>query len=129
MESTRRFLRERGLPDRELGELPASTKRFPDGAQYRVEIPSVEGPGSFRAVLEACTEFGVQVHRISQGSGIMVLTDEKIAEMAAIGARERIESRERVRRAKLGLQILHTFYPTAQVSALGASGLAVPLVS
>jgi hypothetical protein len=54
MEQTRRFLRERGLPDRDLGELPAPHKRFPDGAQYRVEIPGVEGPVAFQAVPAAC---------------------------------------------------------------------------
>src|SRR5947209_1579392 len=91
MEETRRFLRERGLPDREPGELPSSTKRFPDGAQYRVEIPSVEGPVAYQAVLAACAEFGVTVHRISQGSGVMLLTDEEITTMAALGARERME--------------------------------------
>jgi len=86
MERTRRFLRERGLPDREPGELPTSAKRFPDGAQYRVEIPSVEGPIAYDAVVQACAEFSVIVHRISQGSGIMLLTDEEIRAMAGLGA-------------------------------------------
>jgi len=91
MESTRRFLRARGLPDREPGELPSSPRRFPDGAHYRVEIPSVEGPVAYQAMLAACAEFGVNVHRISQGSGIMLLTDQEIATMAALGAAERQE--------------------------------------
>ena len=33
-----------------LADLPTSAKRFPDGAQYRVEIPSVEGPEALEAV-------------------------------------------------------------------------------
>jgi predicted small lipoprotein YifL len=37
-----------GLPPRGPLELPDSEKRFPDGAQYRVEIPSVEGPRAAR---------------------------------------------------------------------------------
>jgi hypothetical protein len=41
-QSTRAFLSAMGLPDGDLGELSDSSKRFPDGAQYRVEIPSVE---------------------------------------------------------------------------------------
>ncbi len=40
----RELLSDLGLPARDLSELPDSQKRFPDGAQYRVEIPSVEGP-------------------------------------------------------------------------------------
>lgn len=56
MTETHRFLEAAGLPSRDPGELPASSKRFPDGAQYRIEIPSVEGPGAFEAVLAADLE-------------------------------------------------------------------------
>ena len=52
MAEARRYLAGLGLPDRDLGELPSSARRFRDGAQYRVEIPSVEGPEPFRAVLD-----------------------------------------------------------------------------
>ena len=52
MDATRRFLEGMGLPPGDLHELPDSTKRFPDGAQYRVEIPSTEGPAALAAVLE-----------------------------------------------------------------------------
>jgi len=45
MAEARRYLAGLGLPDRDLGELPTSARRFADGAQYRVEIPSVEGTG------------------------------------------------------------------------------------
>ena len=70
-----------GLPARDLSELPDSEKRFPDGAQYRVEIPSVEGPRVLEAVLDEAQRRGVQLHRVSQGSGIMLLTDAEIREM------------------------------------------------
>ena len=76
-----------GLPGRDLVDLPESEKRFPDGAQYRVEIPSVEGPRVLEAVLDEAEKRGVQLHRISQGSGIMLLTDSEIREMCAM-ARE-----------------------------------------
>ena len=89
--STREFLRRMGLPGRDPGELPASTKRFPDGASHRLEIPSVEGPGPFRAVLEAAAEHGVRVDRISQGSGMMLLTDAEIAEMVSLGREHAVE--------------------------------------
>jgi hypothetical protein len=91
MEKTKRFLEQLGLPTGDCNDLPTSTKRFPDGAQYRVEIPSVEGPNSFKAVLDACEEFGVDIHRISQGSGIMLLTDEDLEEMARLGHEENLE--------------------------------------
>jgi hypothetical protein len=76
-----------GLPARDLLELPGSDKRFPDGAQYRVEIPSVEGPRVLEAVIEEAQRRGVQLHRVSQGSGIMLLTDAELLEMCAM-ARE-----------------------------------------
>ena len=63
-----------------------SDARFADGLRYRIEIPSVEGPKVFRAVLEEADARGVHVRRVSQGSGVMMLTDAEIGEMAALGA-------------------------------------------
>ncbi|MDF2680158.1 MAG: hypothetical protein K0R47_1348 [Brevibacillus sp.] len=91
MKQTREMIEQLGFPASDCHDLPSSTKRFPDGAQYRVEIPSVEGPASFEAVVEACNTYGVTIHRISQGSGIMLLTDDELEQMAAIGHRENLE--------------------------------------
>jgi hypothetical protein len=63
-----------------------SSARFPDGAHYRVEIPSVEGPDVLRAVLDAATERGITVNRVSQGSGAMLMTLVELREMSRIGA-------------------------------------------
>lgn len=91
MEKTRRLLDTLGLPQGDRHDLPSSNKRFSDGAQYRIEIPSVEGPKSMKAVIEASQEYGVPIHRVSQGSGIMLLTDEEIREMVQMGHDENIE--------------------------------------
>ncbi len=56
-----------------------------------MEIPSVEGPRVFREVLEAAKELKTPIHRVSQGSGVMLLTREEIREMAAMGNGEGIE--------------------------------------
>jgi hypothetical protein len=79
------------LPERDAHDLPDSVKRFADGGQYRVEIPSVEGPRAMEAVVAAATEHRVGIHRISQGSGIMLLTDDEIAAMLALGRAHAIE--------------------------------------
>lgn len=91
MKKTRDFLTSLGLPSGDALDLPTSAKRFPDGAQYRVEIPSVEGPRALSAVLEEAERQKVLVHRISQGSGIMLLTDEEILGMARLGREAGIE--------------------------------------
>lgn len=91
MRTTRRLLENLGLPPGDLFTLPDSQKRFPDGAQYRVEIPSVEGPSVLAAVLGEAKARGVTVHRISQGSGIMMLSDDDIREMARLGHEAGIE--------------------------------------
>ena len=91
MQATRVFLQSLGLPPGDLNELPTSSKRFPDGAQYRVEIPSVEGPRALVAVLEEAETRRVRLHRVSQGSGVMLLTDGEIREMGRLGAEARIE--------------------------------------
>jgi hypothetical protein len=89
--STRDFLRSIGLPPGDLAELDDSQKRFPDGAQYRVEIPSTEGPRCLDAVLEEAERLGVRVHRVSQGSGVFLHTDDELDEMARTASAARVE--------------------------------------
>jgi hypothetical protein len=72
-------------------DLPPSDKRFPDGGQYRVEIPSVEGPEPLEAVIAESRRREVPVHRISQGSGIAMQTDAEIERMVELGAGHGIE--------------------------------------
>ena len=91
MKTTRQFLAKLKLPAEDNHELKPSSKRFKDGGQYRVEIPSVEGPRVFREVLAAASAANVPIHRVSQGSGIMLLTRDEIREMAEIGQDEGIE--------------------------------------
>ena len=68
-----------------------SDARFADGLRYRIEIPSVEGPRVLEAVLEEAARRSVPVRRISQGSGVMMLTDGEINAMAALGADAGVE--------------------------------------
>jgi len=68
-----------------------SEQRFADGLRYRIEIPSVEGPRVLEAVLEEAANRGVDVRRVSQGSGVMMLTDDEISAMARLGAEAGVE--------------------------------------
>src|SRR5689334_4046765 len=91
MKASRDFLKSIGLPGGDPAEAPASAARFPDGGQYRIEIPSTEGPRALEAVLAQAAARKVPVHRVSQGSGIMLMTDDEISEMLEIGRRAAIE--------------------------------------
>ena len=91
MQNTRNYLASLGLPPGDAFDLPDSDRRFPDGAHYRIEIPSVEGPAAFAALLEEAEQLSVTIQRISQGSGIMLLTDEDIREMARLGNQAGVE--------------------------------------
>lgn len=72
--------------------IPApSIARFPDGAHFRIEIPSVEGPVVLKAVVDAARANGVVVNRVSQGSGAMMLSAAELSEMARIGADSGLE--------------------------------------
>ena len=87
----RESLRRLGLPGADPKDAPTSEQRFPDGSAYRIEIPSTEGPRALQAVIDESRVRQFRVDRISQGSGIMLLTDSEIAEMVALGAQERME--------------------------------------
>jgi hypothetical protein len=84
------WLRSAGL-EPPLRPWPESPHRFPDGRRYHYEIPSVEGPGVLRAVLEQADAIGLRIHRVSQGSGIMLLSDDELDELAEIGREHDVE--------------------------------------
>ena len=85
------LLKNQGVQSQDADAIPESAKRFKDGSRWKIEIPSVEGPAAFKVVLEEAKKHKLPVARISQGSGIMMLTDTEIKEMVAIGKSENIE--------------------------------------
>jgi hypothetical protein len=85
------MLLSQGLPAADAHPAPTSPLRFADGAAWKIEIPSTEGPRALAAVIEEAIRRQVPVHRVSQGSGIMLLTDDEIREMAGLGRAHNIE--------------------------------------
>jgi hypothetical protein len=85
------------LADTLLGDfapetLPAtSALRFPDGADFRIEIPSIEGPKVLTAVLDEAQRRKVIVNRVSQGSGAMLHTEAELREMSRIASDSGLE--------------------------------------
>ncbi len=84
MDDTRAFLRSIGLPEGDAYDLPTSEKRFPDGAQYRFEVPGIQGPAAMESLLEALEGYGIPIHRVTQTKGIMTLLDSEIERMVAM---------------------------------------------
>jgi hypothetical protein len=91
MRATETILNSLNLPARDAYDLPTSRKRFADDGQYRVEIPSCEGPGAMEAVIASAGEHAVPIHRVSQGSGVMLQTDDEIRRMLVLGKEHGIE--------------------------------------
>lgn len=91
MKSTRDFLGGLGLPTGDAYDLPNSEKRFSDGAQYRFEVPGIQGPGAMKALLEEVDANGMAIHRVTQTKGIMLLADDDIRQMVALAERHRVE--------------------------------------
>lgn len=91
MEQTRKFLREMKMPGGDDHALPDSDKRFPDGGQYRFEVPGIQSPGVMRVLLKKIDEYGIYIHRVTQTKGIMFLTDEEISDMVGQANLQNIE--------------------------------------
>jgi len=91
MKSTRDFLSNIGLPNGDAYSLPTSEKRFEDNAQYRFEVPGIQGPVAMKSLLEEIDKLGLTIHRVTQTKGIMLLTDNDIIEMVSLAKEEKVE--------------------------------------
>lgn len=81
-----------GIPGRDLYELPSSTKRFPDGCHWRVEISGVERLSTLTAVIEEAEEQDIPVHRlISAVMGSSLLPRSELKEFARLAQEKRME--------------------------------------
>ncbi len=84
MKATRDFLHKLGLPSGDAYDLPTSSKRFPDGTQYRFEVPGIQGPAAMKALLDEMDSLDTPIHRVTQTKGIMLLSDNEIIEMVKL---------------------------------------------
>lgn len=86
---TKDFLSKIGIDDAVEGF--ESPKRFPDGAQYRFEVPGIQKPEAMTSLLDAADNYSVKIHRVTQTKGIMLLTDPEIEEMVEIARAAKVE--------------------------------------
>ncbi|UCF07375.1 MAG: hypothetical protein JSW28_06895 [Thermoplasmata archaeon] len=92
MDDIRKAMERCGVPGRDLYDLPTSTKTFPDGANYRIEISGVERLSTLEALVDEMEQRNVPVHRlISTVMGATLLTDDELEGFAKLAAEKQLE--------------------------------------
>jgi hypothetical protein len=79
-EETREYLKKLGLPSGDLFDMPSSALRFPDGAAFRIEVPTVNSAEAVAALLDTATKNGITINRVTETYGMFRHTREEIKE-------------------------------------------------
>jgi hypothetical protein len=79
-EETRRYVKTLGLPEGDLNDLPTSDARFPDGAAFRIEVPTVNSAEAVAALLDTSDKIGVTINRVTETYGMFRHTRQEIKE-------------------------------------------------
>lgn len=90
-EKTRKSLVRLGLPAGELNELPTSGRTFPDGAHYRLEVPTINSADAMKALLETATAAGVTINRVDETFGAFRHTRAELMDMIALAKEYKVE--------------------------------------
>ncbi|HHY46210.1 MAG TPA: peptidase [Firmicutes bacterium] len=83
-DETRRYMMRLGLPAGDLYDLPTSNRRFPDGAHFRVEVPTVNTAAAMKALMEEAQKSGIVINRVDETYGIFRHTIRELKEYIAI---------------------------------------------
>jgi hypothetical protein len=87
MEKVAKAMEKVGIPGRDAYDLPTSTKRFPDGAWYRMEVSGVERPKVLEALIDEMQKRKVPIHRlISVVMGATLLDKAELKDFAQMAA-------------------------------------------
>jgi len=69
MEKSRAFFKKIGLPEGDLDSLPTSDKRFPEGAHFGIEVPTVNTALACKALIEEAEKLKIQINRVDETYG------------------------------------------------------------
>ena len=83
-EETREYVKKLGLPSGDLFDMPSSTQRFPDGAAFRIEVPTINSAEAAGALLETATKNGITINRVTETYGMFRHTREEIKEFCRL---------------------------------------------
>ena len=81
---TRNELETLGLPRGDCAPLPCSSKRFDDGSDFKIEIPTVNSVEVFRTVLDESNKIGIRINRVTETLGIFRHRKSEIQDMINI---------------------------------------------
>lgn len=88
---TREYLKKLGLPSGDLYDLPTSGKTFPDGAHYRIEVPTVNSVEAMEALLNRADELGIVINRVDETFGIFRHTKQELKDYIALAKERGVE--------------------------------------
>jgi hypothetical protein len=92
LKKIRDFMENMGIPGRDGYDLPTSTKSFPDGAKWRIEIAGVERASTLEAMIAESKKRDVVVHRAIGTVGGSTFCDfQELKDMAQMAKDEQIE--------------------------------------
>jgi len=87
MKDVARMMEKAGIPGQDAYDLPSSTKTFPDGAHYRMEVSGVERPKVLEAVIDESRKRNIPIHRlISVVMGATLLDRVELKDFAQMAA-------------------------------------------
>jgi hypothetical protein len=69
----------------------SSKKRFEDNSQYRFEVPGIQNSIAMESLISTIEEFNLNIHRVTQTKGIMLLSDEEIIKMVDLAIESKLE--------------------------------------
>lgn len=82
-DETRKSLVKLGLPAGDAHDLPTSTMRFPDGAHFRLEVPTMNAAEAVRALIDEAEKLGITINRIDETYGAFRHTMGELKEYVA----------------------------------------------
>ena len=65
-DETRQSLQKLGLPMGDLYDLPTSGQTFPDGAHFRIEVPTINSFEALKALIDRADELGITINRVDE---------------------------------------------------------------
>jgi hypothetical protein len=85
-EETRAYLKKIGMPTGDLFDMPTSAARFPDGAAYRIEVPTVNTAEAVEALLDTATKNNITINRVTETYGMFRHTRQELKEYVKLCA-------------------------------------------